>query len=67
MTFLAKLNVLAGVEVMKRIPTVIEAMEERDLKVHGLLYNLHSGVLDELDEEEDKAKGELRTKTFEMK
>lgn len=67
MTLLSKLNIQAGVEVLKRIPTVIEAMEERDLKVHGLIYNLHSGVLDEVDRETDAKGEELRARTFELK
>lgn len=56
-TFLAKENVKAGVEVLKRIPTVIDAIKERDLEVHGVLYDLSTGQLEDIlvDENEQVA------------
>jgi carbonic anhydrase len=67
MTALAKLNVQAGVAALKRMPTVIEAMEERDLQVHGLLYELKSGLLQEVDNDESSKEKELRVSSFQLK
>lgn len=58
MTALSKMNVSAGVDVLRRIPTVIDAMRERGLEVHGAIYNLGSGKLEQVDcgEQDDAAK-----------
>ncbi|KAL4776411.1 carbonic anhydrase [Aspergillus nidulans var. acristatus] len=45
---LVELNVLAGVKTVKRKSVVVEAMQ-KGLKVHGLVYDVESGVLQELD------------------
>jgi carbonic anhydrase len=66
-TFLAKKNVQAGAEALKRIPTVIDAMRERGLDVHGVLYHLDTGLLEEVDEPEDEKKSTRRVKVFERR
>lgn len=45
---LAELNVLAGVETLKQKTVVLEAMQ-KGMQVHGLVYDVGSGVLQELD------------------
>ncbi|KAL4999682.1 carbonic anhydrase [Aspergillus recurvatus] len=45
---LVELNVLAGVKTVKQKGVVVEAMQ-KGLKVHGLVYDVGSGVLQELD------------------
>lgn len=45
---LVELNVLAGVKTVKQKSVVVEAMQ-KGLKVHGLVYDVGSGVLQELD------------------
>jgi carbonic anhydrase len=47
-TFLVKKNVQAGLEAIKRIPEVESAMNERGLEVHGVLYDLSTGLAEEL-------------------
>ncbi len=57
-TVLAKLNVEAGVERLRRISPVLEAMRDRDLKVHGVIFDLASGCLEDLRcEEDDQTRG----------
>lgn len=51
---LVELNVRAGVKVLEENPVVIDAMSERGLKVHGLIYDVGSGELNELDIQEDE-------------
>ncbi|KAL6234849.1 hypothetical protein BDW75DRAFT_211359 [Aspergillus navahoensis] len=45
---LVELNVLAGVKTVKQKGVVVEAMQ-KGLKVHGLVYDVGNGVLQELD------------------
>lgn len=45
---LAELNVLAGMETLKQKSVVLEAMQ-KGMQVHGLVYDVGSGVLQELD------------------
>ena len=66
-TYLAKLNVHAGVENLRRIPTVIEAMRDRDLKLHGVIYDLATGTLEDLECSEDDATAKKRRAAFEQK
>lgn len=51
---LVELNVRAGVKVLHSNPVVIDAMSERGLQVHGLIYNVGTGELRELDIEEEE-------------
>lgn len=65
--FLSKLNVKAGVDVLKRIPTVIDAMRERGLEVHGIMKDIGSGLLEELDCNEVEDLMKKREAAFESK
>ena len=64
---LAKLNVQQGVDNLRRIPTVVDAIRDRGLKVHGLLYRLSNGHLEQIDTAEDEKASECRQSTFELK
>jgi len=66
-TCLSKLNIKAGVEKMRRIPPVLEAIRDRDLQVHGVLYDLSTGLLEDLDCQEDEAEQKKRLGAFETK
>jgi carbonic anhydrase len=46
--FLVEKNVQAGLEAIKRIPEVISAINTRGLEVHGMLYDLSTGLVEEL-------------------
>lgn len=63
---LARWNVQASVDVVKRIPTVIEAVKERGLEIHGLLYDLAKGELEEVDVTEDEKTCACREGTFHL-
>lgn len=64
---LARLNIQQGVENLRRIPTVVDAIKNRGLKIHGLLYKLSDGHLEQIDTAEDEAASECRHTTFELK
>lgn len=64
-TYLAKLNVKAGVERLRRIPPVLEAVRDRGLQVHGVLYDLSTGLLEDLQCYEGKEDGKKRLDAFE--
>ncbi|KAI9811210.1 MAG: hypothetical protein M1827_005542 [Pycnora praestabilis] len=61
---LVELNVLQGVQTLKENGSVIDAIRERGLAVHGLVYDVGSGELKELDDEEDDRVAEARTAAF---
>lgn len=63
-TWLAKKNVEAGVENLKRIPTVIDAMRDRAVEIHGLIYDLSTGVCDEVDCPEEETVCTKRVAAF---
>jgi carbonic anhydrase len=65
-TFLAKKNVYHGLQNLKRIPTVIDAMRERGVELHGVLYCLDTGLLEEVPDEEDEKTARKRVVNFEM-
>jgi len=50
---LVELNVRNGAKVLSENPIVIDAMQERGLQIHGLIYNVGTGELRELDIGED--------------
>ena len=54
-TRFSELNVMNGVEVIRQHPDVIQAVKERGLTVHGVIYDLGTGVLKELDIPDDTA------------
>ena len=66
-TYLAKLNVKAGVDRLRRIEPVLEAMRDRGLQVHGVLYDLATGLLEDLQCSEGKEDGKKRLDAFELK
>lgn len=51
---LAEINVRQGLRTLKENSIVLEAIEERGLKLHGVLYDVGSGILRELDTDESK-------------
>ncbi|GAB7352375.1 hypothetical protein MBLNU459_g2811t1 [Dothideomycetes sp. NU459] len=63
---LAKLNVQQGVDYLRRIPTVVDAIMECGLKIHGLLYRFESGHLEQVDTAEDEKSSETSHSTFEL-
>jgi len=65
--YMAKLNVQMGVENLRRIPTVIEATKERGLQIHGVLYDLATGLLEDLSCDEDEQTEQKRVAAFETK
>lgn len=52
----SELNVMQGVEVLRENPDVIQAVKERGLTVHGVIYDLGTGLLRELDIPEGDSK-----------
>ena len=64
---LAKLNVQAGVNVLRRIPVIVDAMRDRGMEVHGVVYDPGNGILEEVDYDEDDEVDKTRLATFELK
>ena len=54
-TKFSELNVMNGVEVIRQNPDVIKAIKTRGLTVHGVIYDLGTGVLRELDIPDENA------------
>jgi len=52
---LAELNVLNSLNTLRSNPSVIEAIKSRGLKLHGLIYDLEQGKLENLSEPENEA------------
>lgn len=63
---LVELNVRSGIKVLLENPVVIDAIAERNLKVHGLIYNVGSGELRELDIGEDEEVVKSRKTAFKI-
>jgi carbonic anhydrase len=61
---LVELNVRAGVKVLEENPVVMDAMQERGLKIHGIIYDVASGELKELNIEEDEETVRTRKTAF---
>jgi carbonic anhydrase len=61
---LVELNVRQGMDVLTNNPVVLDAITERGLKVHGLIYNVGTGELNELDVEENEEIINSRTTAF---
>ncbi|EEH08153.1 carbonic anhydrase [Histoplasma capsulatum G186AR] len=51
---LAEINVRHGLRTLKENSVVLDAIEERGLELHGVLYDVASGILRELDTDEPK-------------
>lgn len=60
------LNVRRSVSVLLENPIVIENMVERGMQVHGVIYDVGSGELNELDITEDDDIVEARKKAFKV-
>ncbi|KAJ9306851.1 hypothetical protein DTO271D3_6723 [Paecilomyces variotii] len=61
---LVELNVEQGVRTLKENGVVLDAIEERGLKVHGLVYDVGSGTLREIDTSEPHAAIKARLTAF---
>lgn len=61
---LVDLNVRNGVEVLRENSDVMQAQKDRGLQIHGVVYNLETGELEELDCTDDAAAA--RTPAFEL-
>jgi len=61
---LVELNVRKGVDVLTDNPVVLDAINERGLKVHGLIYDVGTGELQELDINESEETVHSRTTAF---
>lgn len=64
---LVEANVRQGVQTVKENPEVIDAVRERGLQVHGLVYDVASGELRELEIEEGEVEGKKRQEAFTLK
>lgn len=51
---LAELNVREGLNIVKQKGVVLNAIQERGLELHGLIYDVGSGVLSELDTQDSE-------------
>lgn len=60
------LNVRRSVSVLLENPIVIDAMVERGLQVHGVIYDVGTGELNELDIAEDDELLQERQKAFKI-
>ncbi|KAJ5225626.1 hypothetical protein N7468_006851 [Penicillium chermesinum] len=63
-TKLVELNVREGMDVVKQKGVVLNAILERGLQVHGLIYDVGSGVLRELDTEDSEEAIKARLTAF---
>ena len=64
---LSELNVLAGVKTLKEKSAVIDAIQHRGLQIHGLMYDVASGTLRELDTRESEDIVKARIASFSAK
>ncbi|CAD6575778.1 MAG: hypothetical protein ASARMPRED_007463 [Alectoria sarmentosa] len=64
---LVEANVRQGVQTLKENAEVIDGMRERGVVVHGLVYDVGSGELRELEIEEEELEGKKREEAFETK
>lgn len=61
---LVEANVRQGVQTLKENADVIDAMRERGVVVHGLVYDVASGELKELEIKEGEGEGRVRVEAF---
>ncbi|KAI9777613.1 MAG: hypothetical protein M1839_008667 [Geoglossum umbratile] len=62
---LVELNVQQGVRTLRENPSIIDAIRERGLQVHGMVYNVGTGDLRELDCAESDEEARRRVAAFE--
>lgn len=63
-TLMGELNVREGVKTLKQKSVVLEAIEERGLTIHGVMYEVGSGVLRELDTNDTQEQLKARLVTY---
>ncbi|KAF7507735.1 hypothetical protein GJ744_010164 [Endocarpon pusillum] len=63
---LVELNVQNGVKALKENHTILDAMGDRGLQVHGVIYDIAKGELHEVDIEEDEETSTIRQKAFKV-
>ncbi|PWY80539.1 carbonic anhydrase [Aspergillus heteromorphus CBS 117.55] len=61
---LVELNVLEGVKLLKQKNVVLDAIHERGLQIHGLIYDVGSGILRQLDTDESEEAIKARLTSF---
>lgn len=63
---LSELNVLNSLDVLSRNQTIIEAIKERNLKLHGLIYDVASGKLEVVDTARVESEKGSRHEAFDL-
>jgi carbonic anhydrase len=63
---LVELNVINGVKTLKENHTILDAMADRGLQVHGVIYDIATGQLNEVETHEDDAAATSRHKAFKV-
>ncbi|KAL9095753.1 MAG: hypothetical protein Q9165_002185 [Trypethelium subeluteriae] len=63
---LAQLNVAQSLDVLKQNAVVIDAIKDRDLRLHGLIYNVGTGELTTLGSEGDDKEAKARIEAFRL-
>ncbi|PLN85213.1 carbonic anhydrase [Aspergillus taichungensis] len=61
---LAELNVQEGLRLLRQKNVVLEAVEQRGLQLHGLIYDVGSGVLRPMDTDESEEAVKARLVAF---
>jgi carbonic anhydrase len=61
---LMELNVREGVKLLKSKGVVLEAMQERGLQVHGLIFDVASGVLRDMNTKDSEEEIKRRLVAF---
>ncbi|KAF7592848.1 hypothetical protein BBP40_012327 [Aspergillus hancockii] len=61
---LMELNIREGVKLLKSKGVVLEAMQERGLQVHGLIFDVASGVLRDMDTKDSEEEIKRRLVAF---
>ena len=64
---LSQYNILRGLEVLRMNPTVIDAMTERNLQLHGVIYHVENGKLEVVESTEDEHRLKKRLAAFTTK
>lgn len=63
---MVELNVRYGVKVLKENYTILDAMASRGLEVHGVIYDLGKGELNEVECADDEKTSTIRHKAFKV-
>ena len=63
---LSQLNVAQSMDVLRQNSVVIDAIKERELKVHGLIYNVGTGELTTLETKDDEKEVQARIEAFKL-